>query len=65
MCICYVDELIFWSSDESDIDKLMNQLISAGVSLEQKDHTAGFLGVRMETVPFTHIIESTLLDHKL
>lgn len=39
--------------------------MSVGVSLEQRSHEAGFLGVRMETVPLTRIIESTLSDHKL
>eukprot|EP00804_Cyclotella_cryptica_P007787 CCRYP_001378-RD/>CCRYP_001378-RD protein AED:0.47 eAED:0.48 QI:0/-1/0/1/-1/1/1/0/137 len=46
ICICYVDDLIFWAMDEADIDTLVNQLIAAGVSLEQKSDAAGFLGVR-------------------
>eukprot|EP00804_Cyclotella_cryptica_P014176 CCRYP_005607-RA/>CCRYP_005607-RA protein AED:0.08 eAED:0.03 QI:0/-1/0/1/-1/0/1/0/138 len=41
MCICYVDDLIFWTLDESDINELANQLISAGVSLEQESDAAG------------------------
>ncbi len=42
MCICYVDDLIFWALDESYIDELADQLISAGVSLEQESDAAGF-----------------------
>ena len=57
MCICYVDDLIFWALDESDIDKLADQLISAGVSLEQESNAAGFLGVRMEIDKTTGLME--------
>ena len=48
MCICYVDDLIFWALDESNINKLADWLISAGVSLVQGSGAARFLGVRME-----------------
>ena len=48
MCICYVDDLIFWSFNEAVIDELGNQLISVGVALEQESDAAGFFGVRME-----------------
>ena len=48
ICICYVDNLIFWAMDEADIDTLANQLIAAGVSLELESDAPGFLGVRME-----------------
>ena len=48
MCICYVDDLIFWALNEADIDELGDQLISVGVALEQESDAAGFLGVRME-----------------
>ena len=57
MCICYVDDLIFWALDESDINKLPDQLISAGVALEQESDAAGFLGVRMEIDQATGLME--------
>ena len=57
MCICYVDDLIFWALDESDINELADQLISAGVSLEQESDAAGFLGVRMEIDQTTGLME--------
>eukprot|EP00804_Cyclotella_cryptica_P023030 CCRYP_000303-RA/>CCRYP_000303-RA protein AED:0.39 eAED:-0.26 QI:0/-1/0/1/-1/0/1/0/408 len=57
VCICYVDNLIFWAMDEADIDTLLNQLIAAGVSLEQESDASGFLGVRMETDQATGMME--------
>ena len=57
ICICYVDDLIFWAIDEADIDTLANQLIAAGVSLEQESDAAGFLGVRMEIDQATGLME--------
>ncbi len=48
MCVCYIDNLIFWSRDKRHIDKLANKLIEVGVDLEEEDDAAGFLGVRME-----------------
>jgi len=57
ICICYVDDLIFWAMDEAGIDTLANQLIAAGVSLEQESDAAGFLGVRIETDQATGLME--------
>ena len=57
MCICYLDHLIFWALDKSDINGLANQLITSGVSLEQESDAARFLGVRMETNPTTGLME--------
>ena len=48
MCICYVDDLIFWARDTADIDDVANMLINIGVDLEEEDDAAGFLGIRME-----------------
>ncbi len=45
MCICYVDNLIFWSLEEGYIDELANNLIQVGVDLDKEDDEAGFLGV--------------------
>jgi hypothetical protein len=57
MCICYVDDLIFWAFNEADIDELGVKLISVGVALEQESDAAGFLGVRMEVDPATGLME--------
>jgi len=65
MCICYVDDLIFWTLDDSDIDELTDRLISVGVSLEEESGAAGFLGVRMETDHTTGLLElkqTSLID---
>ena len=43
--------------DEAEIDTLSNQLIAAGVSLEQENDAAGFLGVRMEIDQATGLME--------
>ena len=48
ICICYVDDLLFWARDPADIDRLAISLIEAGVDLEEEDDAAGFLGVHME-----------------
>eukprot|EP00804_Cyclotella_cryptica_P025289 CCRYP_010373-RB/>CCRYP_010373-RB protein AED:0.34 eAED:0.34 QI:0/-1/0/1/-1/0/1/0/497 len=57
ICICYVDDLIFWAMDGAYIDALADQLIAAGVSFEQESDAAGFLGVRMEIDPKTGLME--------
>jgi hypothetical protein len=36
MCIVYVDDLIFWSRDVANIDKVAMELCKLGVALEQK-----------------------------
>ena len=44
MCIVYVDDLIFWSRDMANIDRVAIDLCKLGVALEQEDDAAGFLG---------------------
>ena len=48
ICIAYVDNLLFWSKDESKIHKLAASLRTSGMVLEQEDDAAGFLGVKIE-----------------
>jgi hypothetical protein len=48
MCIVYVDDLIFWSRDVANIDRVAMELCKLKVALEQEDDVAGFLGVKME-----------------
>ena len=57
ICICYVDDLLFWARDEKDIHDLAMKLREVGVDLEQEDDAAGFLGVRLERDPGTGLLE--------
>ncbi len=59
ICICYVDDLLFWARDEKDIHDLAIKLREQGVDLEQEDDAAGFLGVRLERDPQTGLMEMT------
>ena len=47
ICICYVDDILFWAKDEAFINELASNLRAWGLLLEQEDDTAGFLGVRL------------------
>ena len=57
ICICYVDDLIFWAMNDSDIHSLATQLRDLGVDLEQEDDAAGFLGVRLVRDSKTGLLE--------
>ena len=68
ICICYVDDLLFWSRDDKYITELAMQLRELGVDLEQEDDAAGFLGVRLERNEDTGKLEmkqSGLIDRVL
>ena len=58
ICICYVDNLLFWSKDEVHINEFAILLYYSGVDLEQENAAASFLGVRIENN------ESGLLEMK-
>ena len=45
MCIVYVEDQIFWSRNVTNIDRVVMELCKLGVTLEQEDNAAGFLGV--------------------
>ncbi len=57
ICICYVDDLLFWAKDEKDIHELALKLRELGIDLEQEDDAAGFLGVRMDRDADTGLLE--------
>ena len=57
MCIVYVDDLIFWSRNAANIDRVAMELCKLGVALEQEDNAAGFLGVKMERDRNTGLLE--------
>ena len=45
MAVAFVDDILFWSTDEAYINELGNKLRREGLLLEQEDNAAGFLGV--------------------
>ena len=57
MCIFYVDDLIFWSRDVTNIDRVAMELCKLGVALEQEDDAAGFLGVKFDRDNETGMLE--------
>ena len=57
ICICYVDDLLFWSRDEVHIHDLALKLRGEGVDLEQESDAAGFLGIKMVCDPKTGLLE--------
>ena len=57
MCIVYVDDLIFWSCELANIDRVAMELCKLGVALEQEDDAAGFLGVKLERDSNTGMLE--------
>ena len=76
ICISYVDDILFWSTDEKFINELAGKLRDQGLLLEQEDDAAGFLGVKMTktsdgkikltpTGLTDRIIEALGLDSKL
>jgi hypothetical protein len=48
MCVVYVDNLIFWSCNVANIDRVAIELCKLGVMLDQEDDADGFLGGKME-----------------
>ena len=57
MCIVYVNNLIFWSRDVTNIDRVAMELCKLGVALEQEDDAAGFLGVKFDRDSETGMLE--------
>ena len=57
ICVCFVDDLLFWARDAEDIHKLAIRLREQGVDLEQEDDAAGFLGVRLARNNETNLLE--------
>ncbi|EJK66248.1 hypothetical protein THAOC_12847, partial [Thalassiosira oceanica] len=57
ICIVYVDDLLFWARDDSDINDLAFGLRDLGVDLEEEHDAAGFLGVSLIPDPVTNKLE--------
>ena len=47
MAVAFVDDILFWSTDQAYINKLGSKLRKDGLLLEQEDNSAGFLGIKM------------------
>ena len=62
ICICYWDDLILWSLNESEINDISIIIISAGVNLEEEFNAAGFLSVRIDRDGDTGMLELKKTD---
>ena len=76
MAVAFVDDTLFWSTDQAYINKLGSKLREQGLLLEQEDNAADYLGVKMTKTVDGHIkmkqaglidrvMEALGLDHKL
>ena len=50
ICVCYVDDCLFYSKHEPEIDKAIDQIKKCGMDLQVEDSVAGFLGVHIDRV---------------
>ena len=57
MCVVYVDDEIFWCCNVANINRVVMELCKLGVTLEQEDDAARFLGVKMECNSNTGLLE--------
>ena len=48
ICLCYVDDLLFWFEDEVHITEFAIFVCQFDVDLEQEDDAASFLGVQIK-----------------
>ena len=56
ICVCFVDNILFWARDQNDICKIAMLMRKPKVDLEQKDDEAGFAGVVLEHNADTDLI---------
>ncbi len=74
--MAFVNDILFWSTDQAYINKLGSKLREQGLLLEQEDDAAGYLGVKMTKTEDGHIemkqtglidriVEALGLDSKL
>jgi hypothetical protein len=59
--IVYVDDILFFSKDDSEIDKIIGNLVSRNVQIRREGSAEGFLGVAVDKVTNgpTHQIKMT------
>ncbi len=48
ICVCYVDNCLFFAPDEKDIDDCIKAIKNCGMDLQVEDSVAGFLGVHID-----------------
>ena len=48
ICLVYVDDCLFFSKHQHDIDSAIKRIKDTGMNLEKEDDAAGFLGVNIE-----------------
>ena len=48
ICVAYVDDLLFWSKDDAEIDASIESLKLLCVDLEKEGDASGYLGVKIE-----------------
>ena len=65
LCLVYVDDYLFFSRNQQDIDTAIDALKTQGMELNKEDDAAGFLGVQMTKQSNGHIIltQPGLINH--
>ena len=48
ICVTYVDDCLFWSRTDSNIEKAISDIKDCGMDLQVEDSVAGFLGVHID-----------------
>jgi hypothetical protein len=48
ICLCYVDDCLFFGKEQSEIDKSIQAIRDTGMDLNYEDDVAGFLGVHID-----------------
>ena len=56
LCIVYVDDLIFWAKDKSDINDLVMKLCGLGLDTEQEEDATVFLGFILDRNEETRLL---------
>jgi hypothetical protein len=57
ICVVYVDDLIFWSWEVTQINQVAMKLRDLGIDLEKEEDAAGFLGVTLDRDASTCLLE--------
>lgn len=65
--VAFVDDLLFWSTNEAYINDLAMKLHEQGLLLEQEDDSVSYLGVQisMTAKGLLEIMQTGLIDHVL
>ena len=63
VCVVYVDELLFWTSNEADIHALVLALREEVVDIEQYDDDSGLSGIKLVHNSKTVFLNATGWNH--